>query len=660
MLLFTLPIAIVVGIIISRYYTPQTRAQKIWASILIPFVGGFVIHLIVAGCINSKYGFGFDLGSTLVLMLILEIALLVTLLIALKVGDTALDGSTLVKLHTGSGDNRVEFEVYLTQEQLLQMAKTRQQNPEKWKDNEYELVKTIRPDFWLDSLENQKDGKNDSEQETQIVSLQQDGITVTMSLSSEIINQIDVIRRQNPNKWDDNEVELVKEAKGILKNAEIKKQEETSAEPQIVDKQIIVKDLVPDNLSSNSTSNTTNDDEELRPKEILPTSNDQKINGKTNLNKCLKVLIIITLSLGTLFGLGMFGSWIFTHYIYPSQAKSEDELLMQQAKMNPSKGYEIAQILCERCHNNHKSEFENPITHKHGSCNFDHEKAGKEAAALYCEYKIDIARTHVTISENIALNLFDLKDDCFDDVYIAAGKQVADIYCEYCIRVAMAHIDTAYSIAKYLFLKKDGFCEDKYIQTGIKIIKHAAEKGNVDAQYMLGCYYCGREYNKTDGRYNSSYTLDNKNIDYDKAAYWWLQAANQGHTDAMGNLGTCYMEGFGVPKNEKKGVELIQQAANMGNEFFRRLLGDYYRDGVKMVVGSHKETRKTTDYVSDSERVRSYWDSAKGATIYVYLENVIDYKTILHKDIKKAQYWWKKAAEGEDEIAKERLQQIFE
>ena len=163
--------AIVVGILISKYYFPSTITKKALFSIFVPLVGGIIINMIIAGCMDSRYGFAFNMGRTMIFVLIPMVAMIITLFITLKVGIKEIQDTSLVKLHTGSGDNRVEFEVSLTQEQLLQMAKTRQQNPEKWKDNEYELVKTIKPDFCLDSIEN-KNGKNDSEPETQTISLQ--------------------------------------------------------------------------------------------------------------------------------------------------------------------------------------------------------------------------------------------------------------------------------------------------------------------------------------------------------------------------------------------------------------------------------------------------------------------------------------------------------
>lgn len=163
MLLFTLPLAIVVGIIISRKYAPKTKSEKIWASILIPLIGGALIHLLVASCKNSGFGFAFDLGSTLIFVAIPEVALLITLLISLEVGGKKdWNETSTMKLHYGTGENRVDFEVNLTQKEILQMAKLREQDPEGWKDNELELVKLVKKEVETDgSIKTEKEFKEE-------------------------------------------------------------------------------------------------------------------------------------------------------------------------------------------------------------------------------------------------------------------------------------------------------------------------------------------------------------------------------------------------------------------------------------------------------------------------------------------------------------------
>lgn len=135
--------------------------------------------------------------------------------------------SATLKLHSGTGENRYDFEVQLTQEEILRMSKTREQDPEKWKDNEYELVKTIKPDFRIDELENsgKKSQAEPAKDTIQTIKLLQDGIEVTMSLPANVIEQMDVLRKQDPQKWMNKEVELVREAKKQVKANPIKKED---------------------------------------------------------------------------------------------------------------------------------------------------------------------------------------------------------------------------------------------------------------------------------------------------------------------------------------------------------------------------------------------------------------------------------------------------
>ena len=145
MIIFTIPIAVVIGILISRKYAPKTKSEKIWASILIPLISGVFINFLVASYKNSGFGFMFDVGSTLLFVAIPEVALLITLFASLEIGGKKnWNDTSTMKLHYGTGENRVDFEVTLTQKEILQMAKLREQNPERWKDNELELVKAVK------------------------------------------------------------------------------------------------------------------------------------------------------------------------------------------------------------------------------------------------------------------------------------------------------------------------------------------------------------------------------------------------------------------------------------------------------------------------------------------------------------------------------------
>lgn len=186
------------------------RGTKIAIAVFACLAVWFVFAIANAAAGNS-HG-----GGILVMMIMFSIIAFVWRKIVGKKEDGE---SATLKLHSGTGENRYDFEVQLTQEEILQMSKTREQDPERWKDNEYELVKAIKPDFRIDELENSgKKLQAESAKDTiQTIKLLQDGIEVTMSLPVNVIEQMNVLRKQDPQKWMNNEVELVREAKKQVK-----------------------------------------------------------------------------------------------------------------------------------------------------------------------------------------------------------------------------------------------------------------------------------------------------------------------------------------------------------------------------------------------------------------------------------------------------------
>ena len=87
MLLFTLPIAIIIGVLIGRNYTPQSKGRKILAAFLIPTISGIIINTLVASCSVSGFGFWEDYGRYFVFVAIPAFVLFITLLITLKVDE---------------------------------------------------------------------------------------------------------------------------------------------------------------------------------------------------------------------------------------------------------------------------------------------------------------------------------------------------------------------------------------------------------------------------------------------------------------------------------------------------------------------------------------------------------------------------------------------
>lgn len=113
-------------------------------------------------------------------------------------------------------------------------------------------------------------------------------------------------------------------------------------------------------------------------------------------------------------------------------------------------------------------------------------------------------------------------------------------------KMAMQDISIADSIARDMFTEyandkhrydfNDSYCEIDHIKVGLKILRNAAEKGNAKAQFTIGAIYAGNRYELNTPYYGNS-TMFGDFPDYQRAAYWYEKAANQGHGAAMNNLG---------------------------------------------------------------------------------------------------------------------------
>ena len=88
-------------------------------------------------------------------------------------------------------------------------------------------------------------------------------------------------------------------------------------------------------------------------------------------------------------------------------------------------------------------------------------------------------------------------------------------------------------------------------------MEKAAEKGDTEAQIMLGTYYV------------SGHGFD----DETKAFEWFIKAAGQGDAEAEYMVGGCYKHGVGVSVDNKKANEWLTKAAEHGNDRAKRELG---------------------------------------------------------------------------------------
>ena len=169
----------------------------------------------------------------------------------------------------------------------------------------------------------------------------------------------------------------------------------------------------------------------------------------------------------------------------------------------------------------------------------------------------------------------------------------------------------------------------------------AAEKGDVEAQFMVGAYYA----------LGLGVTVDGL-----KALEWVMKAAEQGHIEAKNllftiyenysnladqgdieaiyNLGSCYAVGMGVEKDKKQAFEWYKKAAVKGHAEAQYCLGQYYRKGTcveKDIDIAVEWYRKSADYGNVKAQFNLGSCYAEGMGV--------------EKDKKQAFEWYKKAAE---------------
>ena len=98
-----------------------------------------------------------------------------------------------------------------------------------------------------------------------------------------------------------------------------------------------------------------------------------------------------------------------------------------------------------------------------------------------------------------------------------------------------------------------------------RLLKNIAEKGNVDAQYLLGSMYVQGPQQKRN---------------YEAGVKWLSKAAEKGFAKAQCDLGALYLFGRGVPADAGKAFSLYKKAAEQDNEIAMVTLGMMYYRGM--------------------------------------------------------------------------------
>lgn len=114
----------------------------------------------------------------------------------------------------------------------------------------------------------------------------------------------------------------------------------------------------------------------------------------------------------------------------------------------------------------------------------------------------------------------------------------------------------------------------------------------------------------------------------------YIKAAKKGDADAQFRIGSCYSNGVGVKKDEKKAVDWWRKAAEQGHAISQGLLGHSYQEGVGVTK-------------NPSQAVYWYRKSAEQGNVAAQMSLALCYMgyTDIPKDNAQAFYWWTKAAE---------------
>ena len=96
-------------------------------------------------------------------------------------------------------------------------------------------------------------------------------------------------------------------------------------------------------------------------------------------------------------------------------------------------------------------------------------------------------------------------------------------------------------------------------------LEERASRGDADAQNELGTAYM------------QGYGVQ---LDYKKGLHWFIEAAAQGHTGAFANLGICFLTGLGIPKNYKNAFKLLKKSAERGYALAQYNLGVMYENAL--------------------------------------------------------------------------------
>ncbi|MDQ6990500.1 MAG: tetratricopeptide repeat protein [Mariprofundaceae bacterium] len=140
------------------------------------------------------------------------------------------------------------------------------------------------------------------------------------------------------------------------------------------------------------------------------------------------------------------------------------------------------------------------------------------------------------------------------------------------------HIDATYNLAMLEYQGDDGLSLD--IDHAIELLTSLAKKGDAQSQNML------------------AHIESTVNMNFQRAHYWYQQAAQQNYTIAQFNLGNMYRSGRGISQNDKLAVQWYQRAAHQGYAPAQNTLAYMYLHG----RGIHKNLKQAKSLLQQASK----------------------------------------------------------
>ena len=174
---------------------------------------------------------------------------------------------------------------------------------------------------------------------------------------------------------------------------------------------------------------------------------------------------------------------------------------------------------------------------------------------------------------------------------------------------------------------------DASLPKQIQAVEKAAFKGNAEAQHDLAAIYTAGHANVTPN--------------YDRAAYWFEKAAENGVANARYNLGVLYHQGLGVDQNIETALEWYRKAAQLGHPEAQYNLGIAYIEGIGVSY--------------DPKRAAEYFETAAASGITEAAFNlglIYENGLVGNAQPDEALLWYKTAADNGNVDARRAMEQL--